>query len=201
MPHYVPTYNYTTVSLLVFKDLLTSRSSYLKRHVTELSHFTLSPPLNITADTFAVVAGFCYSSNVQITPSNVGPLRTASELLGMNESRGNDDDNLCQLTETSFHSYIGISQEYASMVLRSCLPLLPEAETTASLVSRCIEALISAEDEGQNDDFSFACLDDVVEMQPEDFQKVVESMNKRFGNHDVLYKITDFYLTVRLLMT
>ncbi|XP_028772797.1 BTB/POZ domain-containing protein At3g49900-like [Neltuma alba] len=174
------------------KERLTSRSSYLKRHLTEVvSDFTLSPPLNITADTFTSIAEFCYSSDVQVTPSNVAALRTAAELLGMTEAKGIEEENLGHVTEAYFRGVITINQEYASMVLRSCLPLLPESETSAFLVSRCIEALILADGGHIEDD---TCLNDVVAMHPQDFLVVAESMCRRFRNHDVLYKIADLYL-------
>ncbi|XP_054810193.1 BTB/POZ domain-containing protein At3g49900 [Prosopis cineraria] len=175
------------------KERLTSRSSYLKRHLTEVvSDFTLSPPFSITAETFTSIADFCYGSEVQITPSNVAALRTATELLGMTEARGIDDEeNLGQVTEAYFRGVIAINQEYASMVLRSCLPLLPEAETSAFLVSRCVEALILAEG-GHIEDIT--CLDDVVAMHPQDFLVVAESMCRRFRNQDILYRLVDLYL-------
>ncbi|KAI9113565.1 hypothetical protein K1719_015492 [Acacia pycnantha] len=174
------------------KERLTSRSSYLKRRLTEaVSDFSLSPPLNITAEVFTLIAEFCYSSDVQITPSNVAALRTATELMGMTEAKGIEEENLGHVTEAYFRGVIAINQEYASMVLRSCLPLLPEAETTAFLVSRCIEALKLA-DGGHIEDVT--CLDDVVAMNPQDFLVVADSMCGRFRNHDVLYQIVDLYL-------
>ncbi|KAK7252771.1 hypothetical protein RIF29_36965 [Crotalaria pallida] len=175
------------------KDRMISQSSYLKRHLTELTDFTLSPPLNITAEIFAAVAEYCYSNKVQLTPSNVAAIRTAAELLGM---RGQQDgENLCHVSESYFRRVVGIGQEYASMVLRSCLPLLPEAETTASLFSRCIEALVWEREGGY--DFHVTAstwLNDVVGMHPQDFITVTDSMNARFPNHDVLYKMVDLYL-------
>ncbi|KAK4260178.1 hypothetical protein QN277_003328 [Acacia crassicarpa] len=174
------------------KERLTSRSSYLKRHLTEAVYdFSLSPPLNITAEVFTLIAEFCYSSDVQITPSNVAALRTATELMGMTEAKGIEEENLSHVTEAYFRGVIAINQEYASMVLRSCLPLLPEAETRAFLVSRCIEALKLA-DGGHIEDVT--CLDDVVAMNPQDFLVVAESMCRRFRNHDVLYQIVNLYL-------
>ena len=132
---------------------------------------------------------------MEITPSNVAAVRTATELLGMTEGKkGIEEENLGHVTESYFRGVISINGDYASMVLRSCLSLLPEAETTAFLVSRCIEALILA-DGGRIDDVT--CLDDVVLMHPQDFLVVAESMCTRFRNHDVLYKIIDLYLKVR----
>ncbi|CAJ1929282.1 unnamed protein product [Sphenostylis stenocarpa] len=111
-------------------------------------------------------------------PSNVAAIRVAAELLGMTEG-----ENLCEVTESYFDRVVGID---AFMVLRSCVTMLPEAETTASLVSRCIEVLIL------DDDVSF--LDDVVEMQAHEFQMVACYLNKRLRDHDVLYKMIDLYL-------
>ncbi|KAJ1381783.1 SKP1/BTB/POZ domain superfamily [Sesbania bispinosa] len=151
-----------------------------KRHLTGVSNLTLSPPLNITAETFAAVAEFYYSRKVQLTPTNVAAIRTAAELLGMTEG-----ENLCHVTESYFQRIVGIE---ASMVLRSCLPLLPDAETTASLASRCIEALV-----WENDD-DVSGLDVVLGVHPQDFETVVHSLNGRLSNHDVLYKMVDLYL-------
>lgn len=158
-----------------------SRSSYLKRHLTGVSDLTLSPPLNLTAETFAAVAEFCYSRRVHLTPSNVAAVRVAAELLGMT-----GEENLREVTESYFERVVGIG---ASMVLRSCVALLPEAETTASLASRCIEALVWEDD--------VSCMSDVVGMHPQDFQTVSYSLNRRLPNHDVLYKMVDLYLKVR----
>lgn len=146
-----------------------------------VSDVTISPPLNITVQTFATVANFCYTHKVHLTPSNVAPIRVAAELLGMTEG-----ENLCEVTESYFDRVVAVD---ASMVMRSCVTMLPEAETTASLVSRCIEALI------WNGDVSF--VDDVVEMRPQDFQMVASYLNKRLPDHDALYKIIDLYLKVR----
>ncbi|KAI4315068.1 hypothetical protein L6164_027915 [Bauhinia variegata] len=175
------------------KDRLTETSSYLKRHLAQVSDFTLSPPLNINADTFAAVADFCYSRNVHITPTNLAALLTAAELLGMTKAIDQEDANLGQITETYFRQVISINPENTSMVLRSSLALLPDVETTASLVSRCMEALISANG-GSNMDGT-SCFDEVVGLHPEDFQLVAESMSRRLRNHDVLYRIVYLYLT------
>ncbi|RDX71537.1 BTB/POZ domain-containing protein, partial [Mucuna pruriens] len=166
-------------SFRLHKDRMISLSSYLKRHLTGVSNLTLSPPLNITAETFAAVVEFCYRRKVQLTPSNVAAVRVAAELLGMTEG-----ENLRDVTESYFERVLGID---ALMVLRSCVPLLPEAETTASLASRCIEMLVWEDDD-------VACLDFVVEMHPQDFQTVAYSLNGRLPNHDVLYKMVDLYL-------
>ncbi|CAK7339659.1 unnamed protein product [Dovyalis caffra] len=177
------------------KDPLTSRSSYLKRQLAELSEITL--PLNITAQTFAIVADFCYGTHVVITPFNVAPLRIAAELLGMTETNGKRDENLKQITETYFRRIITVNRELVRVVFCSCLRLLPEAETTAFLVSRCVEALNST---GESEEMLDGCVDDVINLAAEDFQMVGESMQCRLDSHDVLYRIVDLYIKERSSM-
>ncbi|KAJ1377308.1 NPH3 domain [Sesbania bispinosa] len=126
-----------------------------------------------------------------MTPTNVAAIRTAAELLGMTAASGEyGGEGLSHVAETYFRRVVGSSEEYASMVLRSCVPLLPEAETTASLVSRCIEELVS----GDGEERCVARLNDVVEMQPQDFETVTASINRRLRSHDVLYQMVDLYL-------
>ncbi|KAL9461223.1 hypothetical protein AB3S75_004261 [Citrus x aurantiifolia] len=175
---------------LLHRDPLTSRSTYLKRQLTDHKELTLAPPLNITAETFSLVAEFCYGTRIAITPFNVAALRTAAELLQMTEANRDGDENLKQLTETFFRRIVTVNKEYALIVFRSSLPLLPEAETTAFIVSRCIEAL-SLTDEGYG---VVEVFEEVVRLGAEDFKLVAESMNQRFTSHDVLYEIVDLYL-------
>lgn len=128
-----------------------------------------------------------------ITPFNVGALRTAASLLEMAETNGDGVENLQQLAETYFCSAVAVNREYASIIFRSCLQLLPEAEETALLVSRCIEALSSME----NGDAFLSSVDDVKTVGIEDFQVVADSMHCRLTrSHDILYKIVDLYVKV-----
>ncbi|KAJ8769400.1 hypothetical protein K2173_002604 [Erythroxylum novogranatense] len=170
------------------KEPLISRSCYLKRQLTELSQITL--PLNITADTFFLIADYCYGNHVVITPFNVAALRTAADLLEMTQSKGKRDDNLKQLTETYFRRVITANRELTLITFRYCLRLLPESEATAFLVSRCLEAL-DLSDESEDLD---ACLVQVIALPAEEFQIIAESMQCRFISHDMLYKIIDLYI-------
>ncbi|KAK4426420.1 BTB/POZ domain-containing protein [Sesamum alatum] len=179
-------------SFRLHKEALMARSAYLKRQLSEFPEITLSPPLNITAQTFSLVTDFCYGNHVAITPFNVAALRTAAELLGMTETGGAvGEENLQQKTEAYFRCAVAVNKEYASIVLRSCFPLLPEAETVAALVSRCIEALsVAAGGDGE-----VSCLDDVKSVAVEDLQVVLESTSQRLTDcHDLLYRIIDIYL-------
>ncbi|XP_027179194.1 BTB/POZ domain-containing protein At3g49900-like isoform X1 [Coffea eugenioides] len=175
------------------KAPLRSRSGYMKRLLKEdSSELSLSPPLNITAETFSLVTEFCYGAHIVITPFNVAPLRIAAELLEMTEANGIPDDSLRQKTETYLRRAVAVNQEYATVVLRSAVSIFPEAETTACLVSRCIEALMSMHDGDDAGDMT--CLNDVLKLGPDDFQLVVESLNQRLTTHDLLYRVLDLYL-------
>ncbi|KAL2551649.1 BTB/POZ domain-containing protein [Forsythia ovata] len=175
------------------KGPLIARSGYLGRQLMELSEITLNPPLNITAETFSLVTDFCYGNRILITPSNVAALRTASELLDMTGTNGVRDENLQQKTESYFRS-VTVNQEHTSIVLKSCFSLLPEAETLAFLVSRCIGALSLT----GGTDAVMSCMGDVESVGVDDFQLILESMSHRLANgHDFLYRIIDFYLMVK----
>ncbi|XP_056161108.1 BTB/POZ domain-containing protein At3g49900 [Syzygium oleosum] len=188
------------------KAHLTSRSAYLKRHLTGVSELTLSPPLKITAATFRLVADFCSGGpRVAVTPFNVAGLATAAASLEMTAGEGGDGgDDLRLVAETYFRQYVAASREYASILFRSCLGLLPEAETAARLVSRCVEAFGQmgdcegtggggSGDDGAGDGFA-ECFDDVVAVGVEDFQVTVDSMQGRLTSHDLLYRMVDVYL-------
>lgn len=172
------------------KDVLSSSSRYLKRQLTAAPEVNVSPPLNITAETFAAVARFSYVNDVSLTPFNVAALRTAAELLEMTEGHGGD--SLAELSEAYFRRAVSVNQEHASIVLGACLRLLPEAEETAALASRCIEAMSMLEDGG---DGVTDGLDDLTVLRAEDFQTIADSMHHRFvQNHDLLYGVVDLYL-------
>lgn len=175
---------------------MTSRSTYLKRLLKDsVTQLTLSPPLNVSPETFALVAEFCYGVPLVVTPFNLAALRTAAELLEMTETDGDGCDNLVQITDSYFRQVVAVNREYASIVFRSSLALLPEAETSAMLLSKCIEALSATEDENDVDDASGTeWFNDVATVRPEDFHIVVGAMRRRFTSHDVVYQIVDLYL-------
>ncbi|KAG2329474.1 hypothetical protein Bca52824_000654 [Brassica carinata] len=173
------------------KDPLSRRSGYLKRHLTTVNELTLSPPLNITAETFSLVTAFCYGSHLELTPFNVVSLRVAAELLLMTGAGRNDvRDNLSNLTESYLRRVVFVNVEYIKIVLRSCLTLLPESETTAFLVGRCIEALTEVGDGECVNEF----LEQAVILPAGDFVVVVGAVQQRFPRHDLLYRVVDAYV-------
>ncbi|WOH10183.1 hypothetical protein DCAR_0729646 [Daucus carota subsp. sativus] len=176
------------------KEPLTSKSSYLKRLLKESCRITVSPPLNITAKTFELIADYCYTGAIVITPVNVASLRIAAELLEMSnvDDGATKGENLRQKTETYFRRAIAVNKEYASIVLRSCLSQMPEAETSANLVSKCIEALALVDDRDNVVDY----LQDIKTVHCEDFRLIAESLYKkltRTEGQDLLYRIVDLY--------
>lgn len=167
------------------------------------SDLTLSPPLNITAATFHLVADFCYGAHIVVTPFNVMALRTAAELLEMTEGNGDGGDDLRLLTETAFRRFEAVNSEYVKILFRSCLDLLPEAETTAFLASRCVEAFgeierVEGREGGGSDGSVSHFLDGIVTVGIREFEVTVESMSSRLSSHDVLYRMVDIYLRVNI---
>ncbi|KAJ8427610.1 hypothetical protein Cgig2_010872 [Carnegiea gigantea] len=181
------------------KEPLISKSSYLKRQLIGVSEFTLSPPLKITPDTFKQIADFCYSGHAVITPLNVAALRTAAELLKI-DGGDEDGDSLRHRTESYFSMVVAPNRDFVCSVFRSCLPLLPEAEQTAFLASRCIEALFYLEDDDGSDDGGdgvVGCAEELKTVSPEDFKVIVDSMQRRCTrSHDPLYRVVDLYFLI-----
>ncbi|KAI5069427.1 hypothetical protein GOP47_0015728 [Adiantum capillus-veneris] len=90
------------------------------------------------ADTFELVAKFCYGVNVELTASNVAAMRCAGEYLDMTEEYG--EQNLICLTESFLNNIVIRSWKHSVKTLKSCESLLPLAEEL-SLVKRCVEAI------------------------------------------------------------
>ncbi|KAL9245843.1 hypothetical protein vseg_019447 [Gypsophila vaccaria] len=177
------------VCFQLHKDILITKSSYFKRHLSRLTEFTLSPPLKLTADTFKQVADFWYTNHLTVTPSNVAALRMASELLETNDNSGK---SLREITELYLCNVLH-SREFTCDVFLSSLSLLPEAELTAYITSRCLEAMLGE----VNDGGGGGCVDGLKTVSPEDFRVVVESMQRRFTrSHDLLYRVVDLYFQV-----
>ncbi|XP_010515355.1 PREDICTED: BTB/POZ domain-containing protein At3g49900-like [Camelina sativa] len=176
------------------KDPLSTRSGYLKRHLTGVKELTLSPPLNITAETFSLVASFCYGAHVELTPFNVVSLRVAVELLHMTTGAGGGDgggrESLRNLTESYLRRVVFVNVDYIQIVLRSCLLQLPESETSVFLVGRCVEALTEIGDGDCVNEF----LEEAVSLPAGDFSIVADAVQQRFPRHDLLYRIVDAYV-------
>ncbi|XP_074295280.1 BTB/POZ domain-containing protein At3g49900 [Silene latifolia] len=179
------------------KDPLISKSSYLKRQLIRVSEYTLSPPLKVAADTFKLVADFCYSNHAAITSSNVAALRIAAELLEMDVEDG-VEDSLREITESYLCNVLLDNKESTYTIFRASLNLLPEAEQTARITSRCLEMLFCTVDDGDCDSGgAFSCADGLKTVSPENFEVIADSMQRRFTrSHDLLYRVIDLYFLV-----
>lgn len=176
---------------------MVARSEYLKRQLNEFSEITLTPPLNITAETFNLVTDFCYENFVTLTPFNIVELRLAAEMLEMTEINIPRDENLLQITESYFCSVIANNKEYVSIAITSCFGLMPEAEMKASLVSRCI-GVLSLMGEADGD---LSCLKDIKGLDVDDLELILESTSQRLTDcHDLLYRIVDLLLKVCIFL-
>jgi len=112
---------------------------------------------------------------------------------------GGDDDGDClrRRTESYFSMVVVPNRDFVCTVFRSCLPLLPEAEQTAFLASRCIEALFYLEGDGGSEDGVVGCAEELKAVSPEVFKVIVDSMQRRFTrSHDLLYRVVDLYFLV-----
>ncbi|KAK4800041.1 hypothetical protein SAY86_025406 [Trapa natans] len=119
----------------------------------------------------------------------------------MTEGDGDGGNDLRLVTEAAFRRFEAVNSEYVKILFRSCLDLLPEAETTASLVSRCVEAFCEIErvEEGRgyggiDGSVVSLFLDGVASVGAREFEVTVESMGGRLGSHDLLYCMVDIYL-------
>eukprot|EP01018_Ginkgo_biloba_P016021 Gb_11203 [translate_table: standard] len=92
------------------------------------------------AETFELVAKFCYGVNFEITTLNMARLRCAAEYLQMTEEYA--EENLVARTEAYLNEVVIQSLEKSVEVLHSCENLLPLAEEL-KILSRCVDAIAS----------------------------------------------------------
>ena len=133
-----------------------------------------------------MVTAFSYGAHIELTPFNVVSLRVAVELLLMIR------DNLKNLTESYLRRVVFVNANYISIVLRSCLALLPESETAAFLVGRCIAALTEIGDGDCVNEF----LEQAIILPAGNFVVVADAVQQHFPRHDLLYRVVDAYVKV-----
>lgn len=125
-------------SFKLHKFPLVSRSGFLKRQLMEGNEIYLPQTFPGGAETFEMIAAYCYGSSILMNPFNIAALRCAAEFLEMTEEycRG----NLCKQSEFYFNQVILKNQEDAIEVLRNCKNLHPLAEEML-IVNSCVEAI------------------------------------------------------------
>ncbi|GMN29796.1 hypothetical protein TIFTF001_002564 [Ficus carica] len=92
------------------------------------------------SETFELAAKFCYGVKIDLTASNVAPLRCAGEFLEMTEEYS--EDNLISKTERFLSQSVLKSLKDSVRALKSCERLMPLAETLG-IAQRCVDSVAS----------------------------------------------------------
>ncbi|KAJ4843703.1 hypothetical protein Tsubulata_024542 [Turnera subulata] len=92
------------------------------------------------SDTFEMAAKFCYGVKIDLTASNVAPLRCAGEVLEMTEEYS--EDNLISKTELFFSQSVLKSLKESVKALKSCERVMPLADSLG-IPQRCIDSIAS----------------------------------------------------------
>ncbi|KAJ1403097.1 SKP1/BTB/POZ domain superfamily [Sesbania bispinosa] len=130
-------------SFHLHKFPLISRSKVLERLMKDLSGENEKSVLELHdlpggAKAFLHVAKFCYGVKMELTPSNVVPLRCAAEYLQMSEDYG--EGNMIIQTENFLNHIFGYWTDTLK-ALKTCEEVLPFAEEL-HIASRCIHSLV-----------------------------------------------------------
>lgn len=104
-----------------------------------LCHITL-PDFPGGSEAFEAAAKFCYGVKIELSPSNVAPLRCAAHFLQMTEEYS--EDNLISKTERYLSQIVPKNIKHPIQTLHCCERLLPLAEDLG-IVQRCIDAIAS----------------------------------------------------------
>lgn len=90
------------------------------------------------SETFEAAAKFCYGVKMELSSSNVAPLRCAGEFLEMTDDYS--EDNLISKTERFLSHSVFKSLKESIKTLNSCDRLMPMAETLG-IVDKCIDSI------------------------------------------------------------
>ncbi|KAJ8769556.1 hypothetical protein K2173_005159 [Erythroxylum novogranatense] len=131
------------VTFKVHKYLLLSKCGYIGHLELQPSISHLGYELKLEnfpggSETFEIILKYCYDLPLDLNPSNIAPLRCASEFLEMSEEF--EDGNLISKTE-AFLSFILLSSWKDTItILKSCENLSPWAENL-QIVRRCCDSI------------------------------------------------------------
>ncbi|XP_027914398.1 BTB/POZ domain-containing protein At5g66560-like isoform X1 [Vigna unguiculata] len=92
------------------------------------------------SETFELAAKFCFGAKINLSSSNVVPLRCAGEFLEMTEEHS--EENLIAKTETFLSQSVLNSLKDSIIALKSSQRLMPLAETLG-IPRRCVDSIIS----------------------------------------------------------
>ncbi|XP_077224487.1 phototropic-responsive NPH3 family protein isoform X2 [Tasmannia lanceolata] len=129
------------ITFYVHKYPLLSRSGYMSRLTLHASHSNVSFEIDNFPggpETFELILKFCYGLPIDLTPTNIAPLRCASEFLEMTEDL--EEGNLISKSEAFLTFAILSSWKHSIAVLNSCNSLSPWADSV-QIVRRCSESI------------------------------------------------------------
>jgi hypothetical protein len=187
-----PNFAALTWLCLFAQDVITSQSSYLRRHLLDSSDVVVTLPAGLTLAAFADAIASCYGADVTLSPATLAPAWAAAGWLGMSKE---DYDGLARTAEDYFQK-VATDRSGAAEVLQSCAAFLggEAAGPATELLARCLEALAASDLSSGGGKW----LDDVAALPVEEFLVVVEALRARFVHDpDLLYTVVDRYLEVR----
>ncbi|WVZ66530.1 hypothetical protein U9M48_015735 [Paspalum notatum var. saurae] len=180
--------------LALHRDVMTSRSSYLRRVLSESSDVAVALPAGLTFDAFAHAIASCYGSDeaaAGLSPASLPAIWAAAGWLEL--GAGRDPYGLARTAEDYFFQEVATDHGRAAEVLRRCTAFLggEAAGAAADLLVRCLEVLAASGCGAGGGRW----LDDVAALSVEEFLVVVEAMRARCAHdHDLMYTVVDHYL-------
>ncbi|CAK7334643.1 unnamed protein product [Dovyalis caffra] len=151
------------------------------------------------AEAFKIILKFCYGLPLDLNPSNIAPLRCASEFLEMSEEH--DDGNLMSKTETFLTFVVLSSWKDTITVLKSCETLSPWAENL-QIVRRCCDSIAwkasrhnSTIGNMVNDEGWF---DDVASLRIDHFMRIITAIKAKGTKPEIIGKYIMQYAETKL---
>lgn len=90
------------------------------------------------ADTFLLVAKFCYGAHINLTAKNIIMVYCAADYLEMTDDQG--EDNLLSKSESFFHKNVIRNWKDCVLALQSSEPVIPKAGNL-HLINKCMNAI------------------------------------------------------------
>ncbi|OEL23762.1 hypothetical protein BAE44_0015219 [Dichanthelium oligosanthes] len=171
-------------------DVITSRSSCLRRLLSESSDVAVALPSGLTFDAFAHAVASCYGSDEAVATLSPSSLAAAWVAVGWLElgAAGRDPcyGGLARAVEDYFFQEVATDHGRAAEVLRSCAAFLggEAAGPAADLLVRCLEVLAASGCGGGGDGGRW--LDDVAALPVDEFLVAVEAMRARLISQNSL---------------
>ncbi|KAI5587916.1 hypothetical protein BDE02_05G061700 [Populus trichocarpa] len=183
------------ITFTVHKYPLVSKSSYIGRLEIQPSISNFGYELKLEnfpggPEAFEIILKFCYGLTLDLNPSNIAPLRCASEFLEMSEEL--DDGNLISKTEAFLTFVVLSSWKDTITVLKSCETLSPWAENL-QIVRRCCDSIAwkasrdnSTIGDTVNDEGCW--FDDVASLRIDHFMRIITAIGARGTKPEIIGK-------------